>query len=221
VAANSAAFGMLCQMNVKDLDSSSPLRTFSGEANYLTRPVKVWEQPAEFYCPVVASLVTGGSHLLCAMLERTVRDLGGQIAAMDTDSAMIAKADMSLAKAEEEAKAVLAATRKAEQAADVRKNEDDVEIDADSFNQLVKALQQRTQCSPHYARKCVISGLQNGTLTKMLGGYGAQLAMRQSQTNAQAQTEYRAAMAKVSQAPSGSRVNALRQAYIENPDAFA
>jgi hypothetical protein len=139
----------------------------------------------------------------------------------NTDSAMIAKADMSLAKAEEEAKTVLAATRKAEQAADVRKNEDDVEIDADSFNQLVKALQQRTQCSPHYARKCVISGLQNGTLTKMLGGYGAQLAMRQSQTNAQAQTEYRAAMAKVSQAPSGSRVNALRQAYIENPDAFA
>ncbi len=52
------------------------------------------------------------------------------------------------------------------------------------FNQLVKAVQQRTQCSPHYARKCVISGLQNGTLTKTLGGYGAQLAMRQSQTNA-------------------------------------
>jgi len=38
---------------------------------------------------VIASLVTGGSHLLCAMLERTVRGMGGQIAAMDTDSAMI------------------------------------------------------------------------------------------------------------------------------------
>src|SRR5438128_9268958 len=50
---------------------------------------QVWEQPAEFYCPVIASLVTGGSHLLCAMLERAVRDMGGQIAAMDTDSAMI------------------------------------------------------------------------------------------------------------------------------------
>ena len=33
--------------------------------------------------------MTGGSHLLCAMLERAVRDMGGQIAAMDTDSAMI------------------------------------------------------------------------------------------------------------------------------------
>ncbi len=44
---------------------------------------------ADFYSPVIAALVTGGSHLLCAMLERTVRDMGGQIAAMDTDSAMI------------------------------------------------------------------------------------------------------------------------------------
>jgi len=89
VAANSAAFGILCQMNVKDLDSPSPLHVFSGETNYATTPSSVWEEPAEFYCPVIASLVTGGSHLLCAMLERAVRDMGGQIAAMDTDSAMI------------------------------------------------------------------------------------------------------------------------------------
>jgi len=89
VAANSAAFGILCQLNVKDLDSSSPLRVFSGEANYLTSGAKLWEQPSEFSCPIISSLVTGGSHLLCAMLEHAVRDLGGHIAAMDTDSAMI------------------------------------------------------------------------------------------------------------------------------------
>ncbi len=89
VAANSAAFGLLCQMNVKDLDSPSPLHVFSGEEDYSTPIEKVWEQPAEFYCPIMASLVTGGSHLLCAMLECAVRDRGGQIAAMDTDSAMI------------------------------------------------------------------------------------------------------------------------------------
>jgi hypothetical protein len=65
------------------------LRVFSGETDYLTPPVEVWERPSEFYCPVIASLVTGGSHLLCAMLERVVQDMGGQIAAMDTDSAMI------------------------------------------------------------------------------------------------------------------------------------
>ena len=89
VAANSAAFGVLCQMNVKDLDPPSPLHVFSGETDYLTPPDEVREQPADFYSPAIAALVTGGSHLLCAMLERTVRDMRGQIAAMDTDSAMI------------------------------------------------------------------------------------------------------------------------------------
>jgi hypothetical protein len=89
VAANSAAFGLLCQLNVKDLDSPSPLHIFSGVENYKTPSAKVWEEPAEFYCPVIASLVTGGSHLLCAMLECMVRDKGGHIASMDTDSAMI------------------------------------------------------------------------------------------------------------------------------------
>jgi hypothetical protein len=89
VAANSAAFGIFCRLDVKHLDAPSPLHVFSGEVTYNTLPKEIWEEPAEFYCPVIASLVTGGSHLLCAMLELIVRDMGGQIAAMDTDSAMI------------------------------------------------------------------------------------------------------------------------------------
>jgi hypothetical protein len=89
VVANSAAFGIFSQLDVKSLDSRSPLHVFSGQTDYLTPPAEIWERPSEFYCPVISSLVTGASHLLCAMLERTVRDMGGQIAAMDTDSAMI------------------------------------------------------------------------------------------------------------------------------------
>jgi hypothetical protein len=89
VAANSSSFGIFSQLDVKYLDSRSPLRVFSGETDYLTVPAEIWERPSEFSCPVIASLVTGGSHLLCAMLERVVGDMGGQIAAMDTDSAMI------------------------------------------------------------------------------------------------------------------------------------
>jgi hypothetical protein len=89
VAANSTAFGILAQLDVRSLDASTPLHVFSGETDYLTPPDETWERPSEFHCAVIASLVTGGSHLLCAMLERVVRDMGGQIAAMDTDSAMI------------------------------------------------------------------------------------------------------------------------------------
>ncbi|HTS05058.1 MAG TPA: helix-turn-helix transcriptional regulator [Candidatus Eisenbacteria bacterium] len=89
VAANSAAFGIYSQIDVRTLDSRSRLRVFSGEMEYQTPPTEIWERPSEFHCPVISSLVTGGSHLLCAMLERTVRNMCGQIAAMDTDSAMI------------------------------------------------------------------------------------------------------------------------------------
>jgi hypothetical protein len=89
VMANSAAFGIFSQLDVRSLDSRSPLHVFSGQADFLTPPAEIWERPSEFYCPVISSLVTGASHLLCAMLERTVRDMGGQIGAMDTDSAMI------------------------------------------------------------------------------------------------------------------------------------
>ena len=89
VAANSAAFGIFSQLDVRSLGSSTPLHVSSGETEYLTPPAEIWERPSEFYGPIIGSLVTGGSHLLCAMLERTVRDMGGQMAAMDTDSAMI------------------------------------------------------------------------------------------------------------------------------------
>jgi len=89
VAANSAAFGIFSQLDVRSLDSRSPLRVFSGETDYLTPPAEIWERPSEFHGPIIASLVTGGSHLLCAMLECIVREMGGHIAAMDTDSAMI------------------------------------------------------------------------------------------------------------------------------------
>ena len=90
VAANSAAFGIFCQLDVKVFGFSLSLACFfrRDELSRLRRS-EIWEQPSEFYCPVIASLVTGGSHLLCAMVERAVRDMGGQIAAMDTDSAMI------------------------------------------------------------------------------------------------------------------------------------
>jgi len=37
VAANGATFGILFQLDVRSLDSRSPLRVFSGETKYLTR----------------------------------------------------------------------------------------------------------------------------------------------------------------------------------------
>jgi hypothetical protein len=50
VAANSAAFGIFSQLDVRSLDSRSPLRVFSRETDYLTPPAEIWERPSEFSC---------------------------------------------------------------------------------------------------------------------------------------------------------------------------
>ena len=47
------------------------------------------ESPGEFCFPPLASLITGGSHLLLALLERLVTDRGGTYAMEDTDSMAI------------------------------------------------------------------------------------------------------------------------------------
>jgi hypothetical protein len=51
--------------------------------------VKHPESPGEFCFPPLASLITGGSHLLLALLERLVTDRGGTYAMEDTDSMAI------------------------------------------------------------------------------------------------------------------------------------
>ena len=50
VAANSAAFGIFSQLDVRSLDSAVPLHVFSGETDYLTPPAAIWERHSEFHC---------------------------------------------------------------------------------------------------------------------------------------------------------------------------
>jgi len=60
---------------------------FFRETDYLT-PRAEFGSGRRNPLPVIGSLVTGGSHLLCGLWKAGAR-LGRQIAAMDTDSAMI------------------------------------------------------------------------------------------------------------------------------------
>lgn len=57
--------------------------------------VKVWERPAEFFCPDIASLVHRRVAFALRHVGRVVRDMGGHIAAMDTDSAMTVSTKMA------------------------------------------------------------------------------------------------------------------------------
>ena len=52
-------------------------------------PSSTRSRPGEFCFPPLASLITGGSHLLLALLERLVTDRGGTYAMEDTDSIAI------------------------------------------------------------------------------------------------------------------------------------
>jgi hypothetical protein len=69
VATNSAAFAIFSQLDVRSLDSRSPLRVFSGEADYLTPPVEIWERPSEFHLPRHQFICHG-------RLAFTLRDVG-------------------------------------------------------------------------------------------------------------------------------------------------
>ena len=91
VQSNSAAFGVFCETNLTDLNDPKRLHVFSGNVHFQTEPVESWEKPGTYYCPAIASLVTGGSHLLLAMLERMALDAGASIpwVACDTDGATL------------------------------------------------------------------------------------------------------------------------------------
>ena len=51
------------------------------------------ESPGEFCFPPLASLITGGGHLLLALLERLIVDRGGTYAMEDTDSMAIVSSE--------------------------------------------------------------------------------------------------------------------------------
>ncbi len=48
-----------------------------------------WERPGPFCFMPIAVSVQGGAHLLLAVLERMVVDLGGCVAYRDTDSSLV------------------------------------------------------------------------------------------------------------------------------------
>src|SRR5713101_7109550 len=70
------------------LFNPTKVNVFSGEHNEeLT--VSIVEGPGTFYFPIMAALITGGAHLLLALIQRCVEDQGGRYLFCDTDSMCI------------------------------------------------------------------------------------------------------------------------------------
>ena len=81
-----------CNVNCsakRDADKPVKLSCYGIDPEPYECTVKHPESPGEFCFPPLASLITGGSHLLLALLERLVTDRGGTYAMEDTDSIAI------------------------------------------------------------------------------------------------------------------------------------
>ncbi len=90
VGANSAAAGLGSELDITILETPDYLEVFSGETKFRTaEKVTEWEKPGLMFCPVISSLVFGGSHLLLAMLHKMARHAGSEWIACDTDGGML------------------------------------------------------------------------------------------------------------------------------------
>lgn len=88
ILANSGSYGLFVEVNPKELRKPVSVRIFSGEISR-EQPYRDVEKQGDWYFPPMASLITAGGRLLLAMLERSVRDLGGTYLFCDTDSLCI------------------------------------------------------------------------------------------------------------------------------------
>lgn len=88
ICANSTSYGMFYELTPQKRFNPVRVKVFSGEHSH-EQSVTTIEKPGEWYFPPIASLITGGSHFLLAMLECCITDRGGHYLFCDTDSMCI------------------------------------------------------------------------------------------------------------------------------------
>ncbi|MBK6781761.1 MAG: hypothetical protein IPG75_19810 [Gemmatimonadetes bacterium] len=90
VVANSASYGIFAELNPQPTLSDAPeaVEVYGLDGMFPTT-TRSPEEPGEFCFPPFAALTTAGARLMLAMLECCVRELGGEIAFGDTDSAAV------------------------------------------------------------------------------------------------------------------------------------
>jgi hypothetical protein len=86
---SATSYGIFAQMDRHEESQKVPVTCYGLDPEPYTCSVKHPESPGDFCFPPVASLITAGARLMLALLERSVRDLGGTFAMEDTDSMAI------------------------------------------------------------------------------------------------------------------------------------
>jgi hypothetical protein len=77
ILASSGSYGLFVEINPSD-SADVEVKVFSGEDSFDTTS-DVVEEPGNWFAPYIGSLTTAGGRLLLAMLERRIRDAGGDV----------------------------------------------------------------------------------------------------------------------------------------------
>jgi hypothetical protein len=90
IIANSTAYGIYMEM-LRDEVAGSKLKVLDVHTatGSFTTATNTPELPRDYCFPPIATLITSGARLILAMIEHAVREAGGVIAYMDTDSVAI------------------------------------------------------------------------------------------------------------------------------------
>jgi len=89
VLASATSYGIYAEMNRQESDEKTHVTCHGIDPDPFSCRVAHPDQVGEFCFPPLASLITGAARLMLALLEFSVRELGGTYAMEDTDSMAI------------------------------------------------------------------------------------------------------------------------------------
>jgi hypothetical protein len=89
ITANATAYGVLARFDRREPAKPVPVNVYGPDEEPTDSLVPSPEDPGPFCFPPVACSITAAARLMLALLERLVRDKGGQYAFCDTDSMAI------------------------------------------------------------------------------------------------------------------------------------
>jgi hypothetical protein len=91
---SATSYGIWAQMDRQESKAKVDFMCYGIDATPYPCRVRHPESPGEFCFPPLAALITGGGHLLLALLERLVTDRGGTYAMEDTDSMAVVASEL-------------------------------------------------------------------------------------------------------------------------------
>jgi hypothetical protein len=89
ITANATAYGSLARFDQRDYPKARKVTAYGPADVQVEAKTSKPEDPGPYCFPPVAASITAGARLVLAMMERSLADVGGSFAFMDTDSTAI------------------------------------------------------------------------------------------------------------------------------------